>query len=322
MKIIRVTQSSYTDSLDEYRSFATLGTVTVLGFFDGVHIAHRALIREAKEIANQEDLPLTVFTFFGDTNELKASAKRLFTDDEKLSLLEECGADCAIIADFSVFRDISAENFVKDFLVSALNTHVAISGFNFRFGKNASGNSDDLRRFMMNAGRGAEIFDEYLYENKTLSSSYIRALLSEKKLKEAAVLLGKPYFLSGKVSHGLGLGKSLGIPTINTELPIGRFILPYGVYLTAIKIDGKIYRALTNIGSCPTFEKRKAHIETFILDFDGNLYDQNVRIYFIAHLRDEKLFSSAEELIMQINIDKNRALAISGDVKWQEFGLN
>ncbi len=322
MKVIRVTKKSYKDSLDEYRAFSRSGTVTALGFFDGVHIAHRALIREAKEIAQKEALPLTVFTFSGETNELKASAKRLFNNDEKLSLLEECGADCTVMADFSVFREMSKEEFVKDFLVNSLNTRVAVSGFNFRFGKNASGNSDDLRRLMMDAGRDAKIFDEYLYENKTLSSSYIRNLLSEKKLKEAAVLLGKPYFISGKVSRGLGLGKSLGIPTINTELPIGRFILPFGVYLTAIKIGTKIYNGLTNIGSCPTFDEREAHIETFILDFDGDLYDQNVRIYFIAHLRDEKRFSNAEELIMQINIDKNKALEISGDIKWQELGLN
>ena len=141
-------------------------------------------------------------------------------------------------------------------------------------------------------------------------------------MREAAKLLGKPYFLSGKVSHGLGLGKKLGIPTINLALDSERFILPSGVYATATAVDGKLFPSLTNVGVCPTFDERDNHAETFILNFDDDVYNKNVRIYFVEFLRDEKKFSSAEELVMQINVDRNKTLELFGDMKWQELGLN
>ncbi len=321
MKTIRINQASDIKNLNVDSIFSS-GTVTALGFFDGVHLAHRALIDKAKALAKTEGYPLVIFTFSGDENLLKSGSAKLFTDSERLSIFEDCGADCTVIASFSLFRDTQKESFVNDFLIGVLNTRIAVCGFNFKFGKNANGSSEHLLSLMKKAGRKAEILDEYLYSGKTLSSTYIRELLSNNKLAEAAKLLGKPYFISGKVLHGLGIGKGLGIPTINTDLQKGKFVPRFGVYLAAVKIRGKIYKALCNVGACPTFTERDAHAETYILDFDGNLYEREVKIYLLAFLREEKKFSSAKDLIMQINVDKIEALKLSGELKWQELGLN
>ena len=155
-----------------------------------------------------------------------------------------------------------------------------------------------------------------------ISSTRIRELLHKKDMAGAAKLLGKPYFITGKVKHGLGLGKTLGIPTVNTELPDGNFSVPSGVYLSALSVGGENHLALTNIGVCPTFGRRAVHAETYILDFDGDLYGENLRIYLCAHLRDEKKFDSENELISQIKSDTDKALALWEDIKWQEIGLN
>lgn len=322
MNIIKIKQQSDLNLLSKESNAFSNGTVVSLGFFDGVHIAHRALINESKKIAHDRSLPLVIFTFFGQNSEIKSSKKRLLTDEEKISLLGECGADCIVIADFAVFKEMSAEDFVAEFLIRTLNAHVAVCGFNFRFGKGASGDFSLLAKLMQEFGRDAKIIDEYEKDGKTVSSSHIKCLIENKHPEEAATFLGKPYFISGKVSHGLGLGRQLGIPTVNTEFPHGKLIPPTGVYFTATLINGKAYKSLTNIGSCPTFEERTAHAETFILDFDDDVYNCDVRIYFIRYIRDEKKYSNANELIMQIKLDKNEALKISGELKWQELGLN
>lgn len=298
------------------------GCVLALGFFDGVHIAHRALLRIARERAHTLSLPLVVFTFSGESSALKCGARRLYSDEEKLSLLEECGADAVIIADFEAVAELDKFSFVKSFIAEALDVRVAAVGYNFRFGKGALGTSDDLKSSMQALGRDAVIVERLTDNGEPISSTRIRELLGERSLREAARLLGKPYFLTGKVTHGLGLGKSFGIPTVNTELPTMNFSPPNGVYLSALSVGGKRYVALTNVGVCPTFGERSAHAETFILDFDGDLYGKNIRVYLLDYLREEKKFSSEAELAEQIKLDTARALSLAKEIKWQEIGLS
>ena len=322
MQVIRITDSEDLNKIKENHVFSEHGSVVALGFFDGVHLAHRTLIAKAKDIAEQKKLRLVIFTFAGDDKLIKADSKRLFTDNEKLSLLEECGADLTVIANFTVFSGLAAENFVTDFLIRSLGAAVAVCGYNFKFGKGASGDSETLCKLMKSSGAEAEVVEEYNVDGVPLSSTYIRTLLSERRIREAAKLLGKPYFISGMVSHGLGLGKKLGIPTVNVELPSGRFVLPAGVYATVTAIGDRLFPSLTNVGVCPTFNERQIHTETFILNFNDDVYNENVRIYFVDFLRNEKKFSNAEELLMQINVDKTKTLKLFGDIKWQELGLN
>jgi riboflavin kinase/FMN adenylyltransferase len=169
-------------------------------------------------------------------------------------------------------------------------------------------------------GGDAVIVDDYRMNGATVSSTRIRALLAEGKCAEARELLGMPYFISGRVDRGRGDGRSFGFPTVNTELY--GIPLKHGVYRTVLDIDGSMHQGLTNIGVCPTMGARSPHAETYILDFDGDLYGRSVRIFLIEFLREEKCFSTKEELIMQINIDKNTAIERNKNIKWQDFGLN
>ena len=298
------------------------GCTAALGFFDGVHAAHRALISEAVKTAKKRAIPSVVLTFSASNTAFKPDRARLFTDGEKLSEISSLGVDIAVVFDFGIIKDFSADEFVDKILVGMLNVKTAFCGYNFRFGKGAAGNSEYLENKMQSLGRDAVVLDEYVNGSVSVSSTEIRALLSEKRLGEATALLGKPFFSDGKVSHGWGLGKKLGIPTVNVGWDKEKFNLPHGVYLSAAEISGKLYFGITNVGTCPTFDERKAHSETFIFDFDEEVYDENIRIYYISFMRDEIKFPSQKELIMQINIDINRAKELSKEIKWQEIGLN
>ena len=136
-----------------------------------------------------------------------------------------------------------------------------------------------------------------------VSTTAIKKCLSDGKLKEATAMLGSPYFIRSYVEHGRGVGKTLGFPTLNTDLGGRVAFLKNGVYKTETEIDGKRYSSLTNVGICPTFESRPAHAETFIIDFDGDLYGSAVKIYFHSFIREEQKFSSPDELIKRINKD-------------------
>ena len=321
MQVLSVKTSADLNALSENTKLFDSGCVCALGFFDGVHLAHRALIGEAKKEAVRLSLPLVVFTFFSQSA-LKPEQKRLLTDKEKLCELESLGADIVAIFEFELIKNLSKDEFIEDILARKLNTHTAFSGFNFKFGKGASGDAEYLEKRLGELNRRGIIIPEYKNGENAVSSSLIRKSLSEGKLEYAANLLGKPYFIDGAVSHGLGLGKNLGFPTVNIDIPSEKFALPNGVYYTALELSGRLYEGITNVGTCPTFEEREIHTETFILNFEGDLYHENIRLYFIRFLRGEIKFSSAEELIMQINVDKKQALELKGEIQWQEIGLN
>lgn len=322
MHILTVKNEKDLHGLRDNALLSVSGCVCALGFFDGVHVAHRALIKAARDEAERLCIPLSVFTFSSGSASLKSGQERLLTDKEKLSEFESLGVDTAVVFDFDVIKNVSADEFIDQILVEKLNTHTAFCGFNFRFGKNAAANAAMLLERMLKVGRKAVIIPEHKVSGYTVSSSEIRNLLKQKELLRAAQLLGKPFFIDGNVSHGLGLGKSLGFPTVNVGIDRMKFALPNGVYYTALEISGRLYSGITNVGICPTFDERELHTETFILGFDGDIYDSKIRIYFIEFLREEIKFSSKEELISQINVDKNRALSFEKEIQWQEIGLS
>ena len=306
----------------KYGDTPSLGaSVMALGFFDGVHVGHRELLLTARNKAERASLPLTVFTF-KDNRDIKKDATRIYGEGAKLELMRRLGVDTVILADFSTLSGISAEKFVKEVLVSTLGARAAVAGYNFRFGKGALGDSALLSALAEECGITAVICDEVRHEGRAVSSTVIRKLLAEKKIPEANALLGAPYFISGKVMHGNGVGRGLGFPTVNTDIEPTSVVLPSGVYRTAVPYNRRIYSALTNVGVCPTFEERPIHAETFILDFDGDLYGEELSIYFLDFLREEKAFSSVESLKMQILVDKNKVISENGDITWQELGLN
>lgn len=295
---------SYPQKKNEYNT----PSVIALGLFDGVHLAHRALLDAAREQALRRGLLFTVFTFA--EGDLKRGKKKIYSDPDKLSILEELGVERVILCDFLSVKDLSADKFISDVLIGTFGLEYAVSGFNFRFGRGASGDSDTLSAHLRERGLDALIVPEMKYGDLTLSSTVIREMLEIGDVEGASLALGSPYFIKGVTEHGRGVGRALGIPTVNTGIDPSRLTVANGVYLTEIDVGGTSYPALTNVGTCPTFDERPIHAETYILDFNGDLYGQELKIKFLAKLRDEKRFQNEKELIMQINIDKNAALSL------------
>jgi riboflavin kinase/FMN adenylyltransferase len=290
-----------------------------LGFFDGVHAAHRSLILCAKKEATLRGLPFGIFTFNTESG-VKADAKRIYGDREKLELFENLGADFVICSDFESVKGLSPEDFVKKCLFRDIGCAFCVAGFNFRFGYRAAGDADALVRLMRECGGDAMIQSEFKIDEKTVSATEIRALIESGDVARARLLLGSPYFIEDTVTHGKNLGTKLGYPTVNMELGPQRVRPARGVYRSAVMIDGNLYAALTNIGVCPTFDERDEHAETYILNFKGNLYERRLRVYLLGFLREEKQFSTADELLSQIEKDKKQALKENGEEKWQELG--
>ncbi|MBO5316226.1 MAG: riboflavin biosynthesis protein RibF [Clostridia bacterium] len=293
-------------------------SVLALGFFDGVTLAHRELLKEARKIADKKGLPLGVFTFYS-TDPIKPLSERIYSTEDKLLLLGRCGVNFVILSSFDELSGLSPEEFVR-IISEDLGASVAVSGFNFRFGKGARGNVADLKSLMEKGGGSAVTVKEQTLDGKSISATLIRELISLDKIEEANRLLGAPYMLRGLVASGKRLGHSLGFPTVNTDIPSGR-ATPLGVYRSAVPIGDRIYHAVTNIGSCPTMGERKTHAETHIIDYNGDLYSKDIEVYLLGYLRDEIRFNTPEELIAQVEEDKKRAIKENGELTCQKLGL-
>ncbi len=304
----------------EYKTaLPTSPCVIALGFFDGVTAAHRELIKKAREIADERDLSLGVFTFPAE-NKIKPDTQRIYSTEEKLVLLSRLGVDFVVLGDFSTLSGLLPSEFVRDVIVRDIGAVVAASGFNFRFGRDASGDAGELLSLMRETGGDAVILKELCLGGITVSSTAIREALSRCDIDSANKLLGAPYFIRAEVKTGMGEGRRLGFPTVNTEIPVGR-ISPHGVFRSAAVIGDKIYHAVTNIGSCPTLGEREIHAETHIIDYSGDLYGKDVEIYLLGFLRDEVHFDNTNLLKRQVEEDKERAKRENGELKWQKLGL-
>ncbi len=295
--------------------------VLALGLFDGMHVAHRDLLSCGRQVAEEMGLPFGIFTFANEGG-IKSSAPKIYDTRQKLVLAERAGAEFAIIASFESLSGMTPEDFVRDTLVRDCGTEVAVAGFNFRFGKGAAGDAQTLVQLMESEGKHGIIREEIKLGGATVSSSIIRTFISLGNMHEVKKLLGAPYSVTGTVCHGDGRGKELGLPTVNTDIPVGRVLPANGVYRSAVPIDGRIYNAVTNIGTCPTFGERRVHAETYILDFDGDLYDREIEVFLLAFLRKERKFKSQSDLILQIKLDISSTNTKNGDITWQELGLS
>ena len=295
--------------------------VLALGFFDGVHIAHRNLISKAKEIADERGLEFGIFTF-KSSGKIKKESPRLYDDTDKAKIFKTMGADFVVFTDFSTVSHLSASDFVKDILINRLSCSVAVAGFNFRFGKGASAGREELSLLMKENGGETFICDEIMADDgTTLSATTIRELICSGEISEANRLLGSPYYIKGRVLHGRADGRRLGFPTANISIPEGEVIPRLGVYRSAVVTGGRIFSGVTNIGSCPTFNDNTIHLETHIIDFEGDIYDKEIRVYLLGFLREERPFDSIEELKEQINKDKNTTITENGELTWQDLGL-
>lgn len=285
-------------------------TVVALGCFDGVHIGHASVIQKAKQIAQARSLPLAVFTFQEPPRNFFSprSVPLICTTEEKLSILSSLGVDAVFCMPLSreIF-EMNAEAFVRQTLLLKLRAKHVVCGYNYTFGKNALGTPALIQSVCEESDVGLDVLPETELGGTAVSSSRIRAAISDGNVEEARALLGRPFSITSRVVDGQRLARKLGFPTVNV-LPDERLVLPRkGVYLTLTTVDGKSYRGITNAGTRPTVDTKFVCVETHLLDFEGDLYGKLIKTEFLRFIRDERSFPSVDDLAEQVKKDINSA---------------
>lgn len=280
-------------------------SIVCLGNFDGVHMAHRELLKKAVALKADafQNAACCVFSFYEPSwaTFSKSEPQFLSTQEERLEHFRALGIEYAILCDFAAIRDYSPERFAKDVLLLGCHCVAAVCGFNYRFGKQGAGTPEQLRS-LLNAP--VIVQNEVVLLGETVSSTRIRALLNKGDVKTAKQLLGEAYSLTSTVIHGKALGKTLGFPTINQAIPPKKTVPRCGVYLTECRIGDEMYYGVTNIGVHPTVDKDAVlNCETHLLDVQKDFYGKTVTVSFLEFLRPEKRFSSVEELCAQMQKD-------------------
>lgn len=268
-----------------------------LGTFDGVHIGHREVLLMAKGYNS------SVITFKTPPKAvLKGENELLMTLEDRKTAFKEAGISQVCVLDFNEVRDQSPLEFLENLLKRFEPSRICC-GFNYRFGKNGKGDTELLKRFCHEKGIEFCLCEPVSLGGELVSSSRIRRLLKEAKFQEAEALLGRPFSFEADVIGGDKRGRTIGFPTANQEYPKELIALKRGVYKTKVIIDSTEFDSITNIGLRPTFETEKIMCETYIKNFKGDIYGKKMRLIPLSFLREEKKFSSLEELKKQIEKD-------------------
>ncbi len=287
-------------------------TVLTLGVFDGLHLGHQKIMQKVVERAKIVNAVPTAITFDPHPRAVlypENAPPLLQTLDQRLANFEVLGIKQAIVVRFDKdFASQYAEIFLRDIVHDRLQAKEVYLGRGFAFGKNRGGNIELLRRMSAELGFCADEVPEVTLRGQRISSSKIRHLLADGKVNFVRRMLGRPYGVEGQIVRGDQRGRTIGFPTANLK-PHNRVIPKYGVYATANLIDGVWRRSITNVGIRPTFaDDKEPSIESYIFDFDGDLYGDVLRVRFLHCLRDEKKFGGIEQLKAQIERDTLRAL--------------
>ena len=288
-------------------------SVVTLGNFDGIHLGHQALIRSAVEDAKRSGSLSVVLTF--EPHPLKVLApnrapKLLLAHKDKMRLFQSFGVDIVVIHNFDLsFSNLEAEDFVRRFLVERLKIKKIWVGRDLRFGKGRKGTVDDLSRWGNGFGFEVGAVEPIVIEGSRVSSSRIRQLVEQGRVDEAMPLLGRHHFMSGRVVSGHRRGRELGFPTAN--ISSRNEVVPLdGIYATLLEVGATSLPSVSNIGVNPTFGEGPRTIETFILDFDRDIYGESVKLCFVQRIREERKFDSAEQLVVQMRSDVTAAQSI------------
>lgn len=281
------------------------GASVALGFFDGVHMGHRAVIQGCVE--NKGEYRSIVLTFLeSPAKALGKTAPDLLSDNtRKAELIKELGADDLIFADFCRMKDMEPAEFVQKILCEQLNAKRVYCGFNFHFGARGKGDTAALQRLCEERGIGVSVKEPVTIDDEQVSSSLIRELIRGGEIGKANSLLGYRYAIEGTIGSGNHIGTGMGFPTVNLPIEKGTAIPRFGVYASDVMIDGKRYKGATNIGVHPTVGENETPLcETFLLNFSGgDLYGKKVRCELKEFICPEKRFDSMEELTEQIRKD-------------------
>lgn len=290
-------------------------TACALGNFDGVHLGHQAILKRTRALADERGLLAGVFCFVNHPRQFLGDQQGNFlltTPESRLARFREAGIDIVWMLPFDdSIRDVRAERFVTEILAGQFNAKAVLVGDSYRFGYKREGCPELLTRLGTELDMAVLIQQPVTADGAPVSSTRIRHLITEGKVAEAARLLGRPYTLEGRVVHGHGRGRELGIPTANLQPDEGLLLPKTGVYAAQVLIDEQTttFPAVVNIGVCPTFQQADSlhpnpvSIEVHVLDETVEVYGHRLQVQLGKRLRDEKAFGSAEALVAQIEQD-------------------
>lgn len=288
-------------------------TIFALGFFDGVHLGHQALLAKSRELAADTGCAAGVVTFIGHPDTLlHGSAPMLINtpQDRKKMLTERFHMDAVVELPFDCsLMTMPWQSFIE-MLVREYGAAGFVCGYDFRFGDRGMGNALLLQEYCAAKDMPCRVIPEQKVDGITVSSTYIRSLLETGQVEQAGRFLGHPHTLTGEVVSGRRLGRTLGIPTANLLIPEGVVQLRHGVYACKAEAEGNEYLAVTNVGNRPTVGGHRVTVEPWLMDFDGDLYGKTITLSFHAYLRPERKFDSLETLRKEIqkNAEETRKI--------------
>lgn len=306
----------------ESRKGAIDKPVLTIGNFDGIHLGHQALLRRVVEEAKSCEGRSVVLTF--EPHPLKIlrperAPRLILTLKDKMGLLGALGVDVMVIQRFNAaFANMEARDFVTHYLAELLRVHKVWIGKDLRFGKARTGRVEDLIRWGEEAGFPVKVLEPIEVDGIRISSSRVRDLIEEGAVQEAGTFLGRYHFISGRVVPGQRRGRRLGFPTSN--IASRTEVLPSdGIYATFLAVDGRAWPSVTSLGCNPTFGNGPRTIESYVLDYSGDLYQRMVKLFFVKRIRSEEKFSSPELLVSQIQKDVLDAREILNQVPLPTF---
>lgn len=290
--------------------------ILTTGTFDGVHFGHKIIIDRLKEIAKNQNGETVLLTFsphprmvlFPDDHNLQL----INTLDEKIKLLEQAGIDHLIIHPFTkTFSRTSSMQFVRDIIVNKLNTHKLVIGYNHHFGRNREGSFEHLKQYAPLYGFEVEEISAQLIDDVSISSTKIRKALLSGNVSKATDYLGYNYSLQGRVIEGQQIGRTLGFPTANLMILDESKLVPKdGVYAVHVEVTGQTFNGMMNIGKNPSLIFKKHSIEVHIFDFDSDIYNEQIEVRLIKHIREEISFNNLDDLKIQLEQDKATVKAL------------
>ncbi len=316
-----VTPANYFSSvnLSESVPSSLKGAVVAIGNFDGIHRGHQAVLDLAKDIAKSENRPAVMMTFEPHPRSLFQPGKpvfRLTSETLKARIVSKLGFDGMVVVPFDLeLAQTTAKEFVTQILVKKLSVGHVVTGYNFHFGKDRVGTPAFLQESGRENGFGVTTLPSYDDKSEIpVSSSRVRTALESGKTREAAHLLGYRWNAEGIVQRGKQLGRTLGFPTANIILPNANR-LSYGIYAVRFsREDGSIYDGVASFGRRPTFDDGMEVLETFIFDFEGDLYGERIAVSLFEYLRGEEKFETVEALVVQMKKDATKSKVLLGNV--------
>ncbi len=291
------------------------GSAVALGYFDGIHRGHVAVLEAALKAAREKDLTPAVLLFSVHPRLLVygEAPPTINTQEKKRQLLRDMGFT-VVNFDFTVAINYSPNEFIEKILIEKLGAQFVSCGYDFHYGKGGKGNAKSLHDELAKRGIDSVALDPVLSDGDIISATRIRQLLMEGEIERANKMLGTPFSYDFPVQHGDGMGKGFGFPTINQHFPKDFVVPKKGVYASAVFLEGESYAAVTNIGIRPTVGGEVLRSETCILGYEGDLYGQNVKVSLLSYLRGEIKFPCFDDLKAQIARDADKAKIIYNEV--------